>query len=257
MDSNNEIRQSIRPAHKKFLFLDAGDTLIKLTFPPGQIYYEIISIYLSLESVSTEIQNKAFYYAWKIMSNRTHGRDRFSHHPGGEVGWWRELIQHYLDFFAIDYKKVAFDPLFDLIYTKFEDISIWQYDPGIEYLHKTMSDNNCDIGMISNWDSRLKKLLFSLGLNEYFKFIIISAEVGFEKPSPVIFNEAKRLTQMATGLIYAGDKPELDYYPPQSLGWEAYLVGNPPMKIKDSLPQEKIVKNLTELTNKICDNLNT
>ena len=58
-----------------------------------------------------------------------------------------------------------------------------------------------------------------------FAPVVISAEFGYEKPSPRIFQEAERLSGRSPNqLTYVGDKLELDYYPSQALGWDSYLL---------------------------------
>jgi putative hydrolase of the HAD superfamily len=47
-----------------------------------------------------------------------------------------------------------------------------------------------DLGVLSNFDSRLYSVLQSLGLRDYFKSITISTQVRTAKPDPEIFNIA-------------------------------------------------------------------
>ncbi|ULG84153.1 HAD-IA family hydrolase [Leptospira interrogans] len=61
---------------------------------------------------------------------------------------------------------------------------------------------------------------------EYLNPVIVSAEFGYEKPSPKIFEEAMRLVELSGDcLVYCGDKYELDIKIPKSLGWRSYLKG--------------------------------
>ncbi|MCX7997874.1 MAG: HAD-IA family hydrolase, partial [Leptospiraceae bacterium] len=84
------------------------------------------------------------------------------------------------------------------------------------------------LGIISNWDLRLRTLLERKNLVQYFHPIIISAEFGYEKPSEKIFLHAQKLIGLEPNqLFYVGDKAELDYYPPKKLGWNAYLLHSP------------------------------
>ena len=58
-----------------------------------------------------------------------------------------------------------------------------------------------NLGIVSNWDERLRPLLEKLGLSKYFQAVIVSCEVAFTKPSPVIFEQAARML---------GEAPEHD-----------------------------------------------
>lgn len=44
--------------------------------------------------------------------------------------------------------------------------------------------------VVSNFDTRLRPIMDGLGLSRLFDAIVISAEVGAEKPNPVIFEAA-------------------------------------------------------------------
>ena len=67
------------------------------------------------------------------------------------------------------------------------------------------------LGIISNWDERLRPLLAKLDLAKYFEVIIISCEVGFPKPSPVIFEQAaKKLGLASEFILHVGDSDEHD-----------------------------------------------
>lgn len=46
------------------------------------------------------------------------------------------------------------------------------------------------IGVISNWDDRLHKVLEAMKLRPYFDFVLTSTVVGVEKPDSAIFQLA-------------------------------------------------------------------
>ena len=67
------------------------------------------------------------------------------------------------------------------------------------------------MGVVSNWDSRLPKLLDQLGLAPYFGTVVVSHLEGIEKPSPEIFLRAvARLHGVPETTLHIGDVPELD-----------------------------------------------
>jgi putative hydrolase of the HAD superfamily len=62
------------------------------------------------------------------------------------------------------------------------------------------------LGVISNWDSSARGLLAGNGLEEYFDPIVISSEVGCEKPAPEIFRIAlERARLRGEQCLYVGD----------------------------------------------------
>jgi putative hydrolase of the HAD superfamily len=62
------------------------------------------------------------------------------------------------------------------------------------------------LGVISNWDSGARGLLAGHGLTEFFDPIVISSEVGCEKPAPEIFRTAlQRAGLRGEQCLYVGD----------------------------------------------------
>jgi putative hydrolase of the HAD superfamily len=62
------------------------------------------------------------------------------------------------------------------------------------------------LGVISNWDSSARALLAGHGLAEFFDPIVISSEVGSEKPAPGIFRTAlQRAGLRGEQCLYVGD----------------------------------------------------
>jgi putative hydrolase of the HAD superfamily len=62
------------------------------------------------------------------------------------------------------------------------------------------------LGVISNWDSGARRLLADHGLTEFFDPIVISSEVGSEKPAPGIFLTAlQRAGRRGEECLYVGD----------------------------------------------------
>jgi putative hydrolase of the HAD superfamily len=67
------------------------------------------------------------------------------------------------------------------------------------------------LGLITNFDHPpyVYKILSKYGLNSLFQKIIISAEVGFKKPDPIIFSIALEGTSLQSNeIIYIGDTEE-------------------------------------------------
>lgn len=67
------------------------------------------------------------------------------------------------------------------------------------------------LAVVSNWDINLNSLLKEMGLAAYFEEIFASAEVGFHKPQPEIFQYALHTLSLdPEEALYVGDLPETD-----------------------------------------------
>src|SRR5207302_4806489 len=97
-------------------------------------------------------------------------------------------------------------PLFDELYERFAQPQVWRVYEDVTPALESLSDRGIELGIISNWDERLRPLLERLKLDRYFRVIIISQEIGFCKPSPVIFEEAARkFSCPAASILHVGD----------------------------------------------------
>ncbi|MCB1140820.1 MAG: HAD-IA family hydrolase [Leptospiraceae bacterium] len=212
----------------KAIFLDVGDTILFLKDNPSQIYLSILQKHGYIRSdFSREALKESFNYAWNFLSSRTDSewRDRYSIHPRGEGGWWKELIQVFLEHLHGTELSIVRDEVFDEIFKRFDSPEIWEIEPGLMNLIEFCRTEGIFLGIISNWDLRLRGILEKKNLTQYFHPILISAEFGYEKPSPKIFLEAQNHYQFpAENYLYIGDKEDLDFLPTQKLGWNSLIL---------------------------------
>ena len=64
------------------------------------------------------------------------------------------------------------------------------------------------LGIISNYSAELSDYLKECGLYSYFDAVVISAEVGYEKPDPRIYKYfLEKMSCDAADCLYVGDHP--------------------------------------------------
>ena len=81
------------------------------------------------------------------------------------------------------------------------------------------------VGVISNFDSRLYRVLNVLGLADYFQSVTISTGVGAAKPSSAIFKAAlAKHGCMPQDAWHIGDSEAEDYAGAESTGMRAILI---------------------------------
>ncbi|MCE9500862.1 MAG: hypothetical protein K8R21_10245, partial [Leptospira sp.] len=153
--------------------MDAGDTLIHLRENAGKIYYEILKSHGVVRSPDdSENVRKFFSEAWIEVSkkNPENHRDRYTGHPEGNEGYWRELIEIFLS--KLD-KTGLTDAVYHSILEKFDNPDTWMVDPTFYVLSEFLQKSGIGLGLISNWDLRLRGLLTRLQLLDHFKYLII------------------------------------------------------------------------------------
>ena len=83
---------------------------------------------------------------------------------------------------------------------------------------------NIRLGLISNWDDRLPKLLKAFNLHSLFDTLTISYEAGFEKPNTNIYDIACEKTNvLPENALMIGDSINADIKAPASIGMTGVL----------------------------------
>ena len=98
-----------------------------------------------------------------------------------------------------------------------------------------------NLGVISNADGTIARLLKTVGLARYFRSIIDSGTVGHQKPSPEIFQIAlKAMNAEPDESVYIGDIYSVDYLGATAVGMKAVLIDG--LGVYDHLDVPKIAR---------------
>lgn len=131
-------------------------------------------------------------------------RDRFASHPGGTRGFWRDVVDRVTDRAgAPRASRFAFAELF----AHFASAAAWRLYDDVPAALARLAASDLRLAVVSNWDERLPALLAELGIAERFTAIVVSVEVGVEKPHPAIFAAAaERLGVDPERIVHVGDR---------------------------------------------------
>lgn len=146
-------------------------------------------------------------------------RDRFASHPGGARGFWRDVVDRVTARAgAARASPFAFAELYD----HFARAAAWRVYDEVPAALSQLAAAGVRLAVVSNWDERLPRLLHELGLAERFAAIVVSAEVGVEKPHPRIFAvAAERLGERPERILHIGDRRLEDVEGAQAAGLQA------------------------------------
>lgn len=104
--------------------------------------------------------------------------------------------------------------------------------PGTKAMLTSLKDRY-PLGLLSNFTHgpAAREILGRIGLNPYFKTILISGELGFRKPHPVVFKKlGERLEAPEDQILYIGDDPDPDIHGAKRAGllpvWMTYVRDN-------------------------------
>jgi putative hydrolase of the HAD superfamily len=105
-----------------------------------------------------------------------------------------------------------FDAFFDQLFQHFATADPWVLYPDTIGTLQQIRAAGIDLGVVSNFDSRLHRVLLALGLADFCSAVTISTEVGVAKPDTQIFQVAlQKHGCSAAQAWHVGDSLEEDY----------------------------------------------
>lgn len=111
------------------------------------------------------------------------------------------------------------------VYDEFGRPDRWALYSDVRPAFERLRARGIAVGIISNWDSRLGRLLHGLGLSDVLADVVASADVGLHKPDPRIFELAcARLDVDPARAAHVGDHHYADYLGASALGMTAVLI---------------------------------
>ncbi|KAF4521726.1 hypothetical protein B566_EDAN012174 [Ephemera danica] len=170
---------------------------------------------------------KSFKKQWKHL-NRSMPKFGVDHH--GWEHWWSEAVHRtFIDAGVKCDNKILRDIAKNLI-DQYTTPSCWQHcDGSVELLNRIKSER-IPLGIVSNFDTRLEKILENMNVYHYFDFILTSYGVGYPKPDRRIFDAAlQQHPSLDPGeVLHVGDTPEVDCTGALEAGWNSWLVSTDP-----------------------------
>lgn len=212
------------------VFFDGAGTLFHL--PKGVGYHYALvgrGMGLKLEAAALD---RAFAAVWGEMPARpATGLPR----EDDDKGWWAELVDRVLEEVAPETRKLDRDAFFEAAYSHFAEAGVWElYPETLEVLEALQA--RFRLGIISNFDGRLRMVLELLGIAKYFRFVVISSEAGADKPAPLIFERAAQLAGILPNeSLHVGDDPIRDWQGAAAAGMTVFKLDRPQNCLRDVL----------------------
>jgi putative hydrolase of the HAD superfamily len=228
----------------KAVFFDAGHTLLYAHPDLGTVYSEMTSslgVHLSPDQF-TEVFIPVFKETTRIYAQTSAASDAQDH------AMWRDITRRIYDRLPT-LAGVEFDAWFEALYDRFGDPAVWKFYDDVEPALMDLRARGIKIGIISNWDSRLKRISDGLGLTRLVDFLVISAEAGIRKPDPRIFRIAlERAGVLPEEAIHVGDLPEEDAEGARRAGVRPILIDRKRRLTAQGFPAEvRVLTSLADL----------
>jgi putative hydrolase of the HAD superfamily len=210
----------------KVIFLDAVGTLFGVRGNVGKAYAEIAQRF-GVEA-DAETLNAAFFKQFKEADPMAFPGTEPTDIPAKEYAWWRAIAENTFAEVGHLEQFEDFEAFFADLYAHFAGADPWVVYPDAYHSLERWRSKNIELGIISNFDSRLYTVLDALALADFFATITISTEVGAAKPNPDIFAAALEKHRCdPSEAWHVGDSYSDDYEGARSAGMRGIWLRRP------------------------------
>ncbi|HLN85001.1 MAG TPA: HAD-IA family hydrolase [Candidatus Limnocylindrales bacterium] len=208
----------------KAVYFDAAGTLIKPARRVGESYAAIA------EKYGKTVTPSDLFTRFRVCFD---GAPRLAFPNAGddqidrlERDWWRNLVANIFEPFG---RFDNFDDYFAELFAYFAEPDAWALFPEVLDTLEALKQRGITLAVISNFDSRLVRILDGLGLRPWFADVFVSSRVGYAKPDRRIFDVAlSRHGLLAEAAIHVGDSEANDLHGARNAGLKALLIDRKP-----------------------------
>lgn len=204
----------------KAVFFDAAGTLIKPARRVGESYATLAAKYGKSAASADLLERFRICFA---------GAPPLAF-PGAapaeieplERQWWKRLVAQVFEPWG---EFAHFDEYFAELFAYFARPDAWQLYPEASETLTALKRRGLLLAVISNFDSRLVRILDGLNVSASFAHIFVSSAVGYAKPQPEIFDVAlTRFGLAPEHALHIGDSETNDLQGANNAGMRALLV---------------------------------
>ncbi|MEW8547218.1 MAG: HAD-IA family hydrolase [Candidatus Thiodiazotropha sp.] len=234
----------------RLITFDMTNTMIRVLGSVGQNYANVAAQYG--KTVDPTKIDSAFKRQFKLQMAKY---PNFGVKSGlTPFKWWTSLVIEC--FKDAGYDDPSLTQIANHSYVHFATAKGWEVIPGTASVLDHLKDKGLKLGVVSNFDNRLEKILHELSLAHYFDFIVDSATFGEAKPSREIFDHALKAGKTeASDALHIGDNSTNDYHGAINAGMKALLLVDSGSTIHDSVNKDHVIQRLGEVERYINDNV--
>lgn len=151
-----------------------------------------------------------------------------------ERQWWKDLVVRVFEPWG---KFEKFDAYFAELFDYFAEPTAWALYPEVTETLAALKKRGLILDVISNFDSRLVRILDGLGAGVHFDNIFVSSRIGYAKPDRRIFEAALRRHGLTPAqALHVGDSEIHDLDGARQAGLKGVLID----RRKDSAAPDRI-----------------
>lgn len=187
------------------VFFDAGHTLIHARPSLGDVYARVTKRYgVDVDPSHFTDHFLHTFREYLAATTSTVGSDE------QDRRMWNEITRKVYDLTPA-LRGISYDDWFRDLYDVFGRPESWQPYPDALDVLSRLRERGFITGVISNWDSRLRRILTGLGIRERIDHLFISSECGRRKPDRLMFDQAiDQAVIRCDEAVHVGDSYEED-----------------------------------------------
>ena len=195
------------------VFFDAGETLVH----PHPTFADLFAQTLRTQGydVSAETVRERGHVVFERFRSAAHANELWTTSLERSRRFWHDV-------YAVFVRELGIadaDGLLDVLYATFTDLANYRVFEDVPPVLDRLRDAGFVLGVVSNFEEWLERLLEQLGVRSYFSVTVVSGIEGIEKPDPRIFALAMERVGVRPELsVYVGDNPEFDVQPALEAG---------------------------------------
>ncbi|HEX6230354.1 MAG TPA: HAD-IA family hydrolase [Actinomycetota bacterium] len=201
------------------VFFDAGETLVH----PHPTFPDLFAQVLRREGfdVSPDTVRDRIHVVFDRFKQAADTNELWTTTREKSRAFWHDVYGIFLRELGIP----DGDGLIDTVYAEFTDLANYALFEDVVPALDHLEESGLRLGVVSNFEEWLERLLERLGVRRYFEVRVISGVEGLEKPDPRIFELAmERAGVRPTESVYVGDNPEFDVDPALAVGMFPVLI---------------------------------
>ena len=172
----------------RVVFFDAADNLFHVKGSVAEIYLRhAVDFGYAQTPESLSAIKQAFSRAFREAPPPIFAATEQAHIKHSERLWWFDIVHNV--FYRVGMFE-RFDDFFERVFQVFEEPASWQLFPETVRTLTALKARGTELGIISNFDSRLFPVMRGLGIADLFDTVTISSLSQAAKPAPRIFHLA-------------------------------------------------------------------
>ncbi|NXH17805.1 HDHD3 protein, partial [Bucco capensis] len=227
----------------RLLTWDVKDTLLRLRQPVGQSYAaegQAHGVRVQPEALSCSFR-QAYGAHSQHFPNYGRGQGLSSRQ------WWVDVVKQTFRLSGV-HEDGLLTVLAENLYRDFCSASNWEVLPGASETLGHCRQRGFRMGVVSNFDKRLEKILLQCNLRHHFDFVLTSEDTGFAKPDGRIFEQALRLGGvLPEQAAHIGDDYSRDYRAARAVGMHGFLLRAAGQEEEPAVPPEHVLPTLSHL----------